>query len=112
MTSAEHDHRHRHRCADTGAGNRPASPTEERPMSTTYDPISKEYPNADPILRSAQMSLMHEALARAQYRERLAEAEHERLAVRVVAARRRHRRAARAAERARRLAGLAAARSL
>ncbi len=83
-------------------------------MSPThrYDPITKVRQYVDPILRSTQMSLMNEALARAQYRERLAEAEHERMAMRVVAARRHKRRAERAAQRARRLAGMAVARSV
>jgi hypothetical protein len=83
-------------------------------MSTILqnDPISTDRHYAEPILRSTQMSLMNEALARAQYRERLAEAEHERMAVRVLAARRHKRRAERAAQRARRLAGVAVARSL
>ena len=82
-------------------------------MSTThqYAPSTRY---VDPILRSSEMSmsLMTEALARAQHRQRLAEAEHERMALRVVAARRHERRAARAAQRARRLAGVALARPL
>ena len=83
-------------------------------MSTTnpYHPISTTRQYVEPILRSTQMSLMNEALARAQYRERLAEAEHERMALRVLAARRHQRRAVRAAQRARRLAGVAVARSV
>ena len=54
----------------------------------------------DPIVRSTHMLLISEALARAQYQQRLAEAEHERLALRVAAARRHQRRAERAASRA------------
>ena len=57
--------------------------------------------DVDPIVRSTEMSLMYEALARAQHSQRLAEAEQERLALRVVAARRHERRAARAARLAR-----------
>jgi hypothetical protein len=71
--------------------------------------------DVDPKLRSREMSLMYEALARAQHRQRVAEAEQERLAVRVVVARRHERRAARAARRAERVASrarLAAARAL
>lgn len=64
--------------------------------------------DVDPIVRSTEMSLMYEALARAQHSQRLAEAEQERLALRVVAARRHERRAARAARRA----SLAVARAL
>jgi hypothetical protein len=69
----------------------------------------------DPIVRSTHMILISEALARAQYQQRLAEAEHERLALRVAAVRRHQRRAERAARRAsraNRLAGVAAARAL
>ena len=43
------------------------------------------------------MSLLYEALARAQHSQRVAEAEQERLALLVLAARRHQRRAARAA---------------
>ncbi len=60
------------------------------------------------------MSLMYEALARAQHSQRVAEAKQERLALRFLAARRQERRAARAvrrAERATSRAGLAAARA-
>jgi hypothetical protein len=53
------------------------------------------------------MSLMYEALARAQHSQRVAEAEQERLALRVVAARRHERRAARAARRSARAASRA-----
>ncbi|MGH8840348.1 MAG: hypothetical protein ACRDVO_14000 [Jiangellaceae bacterium] len=69
----------------------------------------------DPIVRSTHMLLISEALARAQYQQRLAEAEHERLALRVAAARRHQRRAERAASRASRasrLASVSAARAL
>ena len=98
------------RRADKGTGNGPVLPTErENPMTTT----THRY--VDPIVRSTQMILMYEALARAQYQERLAEAEHERVALRVAAARRHQRRAERAARRAsraNRLASVAAARAL
>jgi hypothetical protein len=60
------------------------------------------------------MSLMYEALARAQHSQRIAEAKQERLALRFLAARRHARRAARAvrrAERAMSRASLAAARA-
>jgi hypothetical protein len=71
--------------------------------------------DVDPKLRSREMSLMYEALARAQHSQRVAEAEQERLARRLLAARRHERRAARAARRsarARSRASLAAARAL
>jgi hypothetical protein len=71
--------------------------------------------DVDPKLRSKEMSLMYEALARAQHSQRLAEAEQERLALRVVAARRHEHRAARAASRSARAASrasLAAVRAL
>jgi hypothetical protein len=53
--------------------------------------------DVDPKLRSREMSLLYEALARAQHSQRVAEAEQERLALLVLAARRHQRRAARAA---------------
>ncbi|NHC13278.1 hypothetical protein [Motilibacter deserti] len=53
------------------------------------------------------MSLMHEALARAQYSERLDEAEHVRRRLRHLAAAKANRRAERALSRARRLSALA-----
>jgi hypothetical protein len=52
-------------------------------------------------IRSTKMNLMHEDLARAQMAERLGEAQSERLARRLVAARRMSRRAERAALQAR-----------
>lgn len=57
-----------------------------------------------PLNRSSTLYLMNEALARAQSRERLKQAEHARLARDLAVARRRQRRAERAARRARRLA--------
>jgi hypothetical protein len=71
--------------------------------------------DVEPKLRSTEMSLMYEALARAQHSQRVAEADRERLALVVVAARRHERRAARAARRVERAASqahLAAARAL
>jgi hypothetical protein len=50
--------------------------------------------DVEPKLRSTEMSLMYEALARAQHSQRVAEADRERLALVVVAARRHERRAA------------------
>lgn len=64
---------------------------------------------ADPLLRSNEMSLMNEALARAHCLEQREYAERQRLALRVLAARRMEKRAARAAARARRLAAAAVA---
>ena len=71
--------------------------------------------DVEPKLRSTEMSLMHEALARAQHSQRVAEAEKERLALVAVAARRHERECARAARRVERAASrarLAAARAL
>jgi hypothetical protein len=65
--------------------------------------------HVEPMLRSTQMSLMNEALARAHCHEPNWVAENERRAVRLLVARRKERRAERAAQRARRLAALAAA---
>ena len=59
--------------------------------------------------RSTQMSLIHEALARARCQELVEEAARERLAVAVLPARREERRSRRAAARARRLADRASA---
>jgi Na+-transporting methylmalonyl-CoA/oxaloacetate decarboxylase gamma subunit len=69
----------------------------------------------EPKLRSREMNLMHEELARAQHSQRVAEAEQERLAIVAVAAHRHERRVARAARRVERAASrarLAAARAL
>jgi hypothetical protein len=57
--------------------------------------------------RNLEMQLMPEAMARAQMRERLQEAEHERVALRVLRARRLQRRAERASLRARRALAMA-----
>lgn len=57
-----------------------------------------------PVNRSSTVFLMNEALARAHSRERLKQAEHERMVRGLVVARRSQRRAERAARRARRLA--------
>ncbi|WP_433892320.1 hypothetical protein [Streptomyces sp. CA-111067] len=57
--------------------------------------------------RNLEMQLMPEALARAHMQQRLAEAEHERRSLRLVAARRLQRRAERASLRARRALALA-----
>jgi hypothetical protein len=57
--------------------------------------------------RNLEMQLMPEALARAQMQQRLADAERERRALRLLAARRLQRRAERAAQRARRALAMA-----
>ena len=75
----------------------------------TFEPLipaGNTYPRTHPD-RSIAMSLMHEALARAQHSERLDEAEHVRRRLRYLAAAKAQRRAERAASRARRLSALA-----
>jgi len=75
----------------------------------TFEPVSparNSYLHAQTD-RSNAMSLMHEALARAQHSERLDEAEHVRRRLRYLAAAKAQRRAERAASRARRLSALA-----
>lgn len=57
-----------------------------------------------PVNRSSTVFLIHEALARAHSRERLQQAERERMARDLLAAQRLQRRAERAAHRARKLA--------
>jgi hypothetical protein len=71
--------------------------------------IDRPRPGFTSTSRSTDMSFIHEALARAHSQQLLGEAERERMARRLVAARRRERRAERAAQRASRLARLASA---
>lgn len=63
----------------------------------------------EPMLRSNQMSLMNEALARAHCHQHDWVPENDRRAVRLLIARRKEKRAERAAQRARRLAAVAVA---
>ncbi|MFD3451583.1 hypothetical protein ACFWVC_05330 [Streptomyces sp. NPDC058691] len=74
--------------------------TSERPAPTADAPTARQN-------RNLEMQLMPEALARAHMQERLYEAEHERMALRVLTARRLQRRAERASMRARRALAMA-----
>lgn len=83
----------------------PAHP-EQVPMNPAVLDIPARAHSA-PQNRSTQMQLIPEAMARAQMRDRLNEAESERTAVRLIRARRLQRRAERASLRARRALALA-----
>jgi hypothetical protein len=76
-------------------------------LSATDTLIRRNDAEASYQNRNHQMHLMQEALARAQYQDRLSEAESERRARRLVRARRLQRRAERASLRARRAIALA-----
>jgi hypothetical protein len=76
-------------------------------LSATDTLIRRNDAEASCQNRNHQMHLMQEALARAQYQDRLSEAESERRARRLVRARRLQRRAERASLRARRAIALA-----
>ncbi|NJP42415.1 hypothetical protein [Actinacidiphila epipremni] len=94
-----------------GTIDRPAThdPMNQAPMTPTR---LEQTPRTSDALASTQnrnhdMQLMPEALARAHMQQRLQEAEHERRASRLIAARRLQRRAERASLRARRALALA-----
>lgn len=82
--------------------------------SPTHEPIGSATPNVTITgandsrqNRTREMQLIPEAMARAHMHERLREAEAEQQAVRLVVARRMHRRAERASMRARRALAMA-----
>ncbi|MDI9883548.1 hypothetical protein QMZ92_03805 [Streptomyces sp. HNM0645] len=103
--------------AHPGTVDRPLKhdPQKQAPMtSSTSEPSGSATPyvttigaNASRQNRTREMQLIPEALARAHMHERLREAEAERRAMRLVAARRMHRRAERASLRARRALAMA-----
>lgn len=84
-------------------------PKNQAPMTPTLNELPARTSDAlaSHQNRNLEMQLMPEALARAHMQQRLAEAEHERRAVRLVAARRLQRRAERATLRARRALAMA-----
>ena len=84
-------------------------PMNQAPMTPamTELPVRTSDAYASHQNRNLEMQLMPEALARAHMQQRLAEAEHERRSVRLLAARRLQRRAERASLRARRALALA-----
>ncbi|RLV81831.1 hypothetical protein [Streptomyces rapamycinicus] len=81
-------------------------PKMTQPVSETPAPDTSRAPEARQN-RNREMQLMQEALARAHMHDRLQEAESERQAVRLAAARRMQRRAERASLRARRALAMA-----
>ncbi|BAU85909.1 hypothetical protein [Streptomyces laurentii] len=101
----------------TGTIDRPLThdPQKQAPMTPTpHEPAGSATPDVslNGAMRSRQnrtreMQLIPEALARAHMRDRLREAEAERQAVRLVAARRMQRRAERVSMRARRALAMA-----
>ncbi|MEU7021979.1 hypothetical protein AB0C52_03735 [Streptomyces sp. NPDC048717] len=100
----------------TGTIDRPLThdPQKQAPMTTPHEPAGSATPDVslNGAMRSRQnrtreMQLIPEALARAHMRDRLREAEAERQAVRLVAARRMQRRAERVSLRARRALAMA-----
>jgi hypothetical protein len=94
-----------------GTIDRPAThdPMNQAPMTPTR--LEQTARTSDALAstqnRNHDMQLMPEALARAHMQQRLSEAEHERRASRMIAARRLQRRAERASLRARRALALA-----
>jgi hypothetical protein len=78
------------------------NPSTDNPSTRPESGANDERQN-----RNLEMQLMPEALARAQYQGRIQEAEQERRAVRLIAARRMQRRAERAQLRARRALAMA-----
>lgn len=84
-------------------------PQKQAPMPQSPHDITAPASDADTSRqnRNLEMQLLPEALARAQMRQRLHEAEHEQRAVRLLNARRLQRRAERASMRARRALAMA-----
>ncbi|GAA3391193.1 hypothetical protein [Streptomyces roseoviridis] len=105
------------RTTRTGTIDRPLTldPQKQAPMtSSAHEPSGSATPdvsisgaNRSRQNRTREMQLIPEALARAHMRDRLREAEAERQAVRLVAARRMQRRAERVSMRARRALAMA-----
>jgi hypothetical protein len=85
----------------------PMKPSTHEPAGSATQTFTTSGANDSRQNRTREMQLIPEALARAQMRERLHEAERERLAVRLMAARRMQRRAERASLRARRALAMA-----
>jgi hypothetical protein len=85
------------------------NPKNQAPMTSTFGelPARASDTPAPHQNRNLEMQLMPEALARAHMQRRLQEAEHERRALRLLAARRLQRRAERASLRARRALAMA-----
>jgi hypothetical protein len=85
----------------------PMKPSTSEPVGSAIPDVITTGANASRQNRTREMQLIPEAMARAHMRERLHEAERERQAARLLAARRMQRRAERASRRARRALAMA-----
>ncbi|MET7379419.1 hypothetical protein ABZT08_11415 [Streptomyces sp. NPDC005526] len=85
----------------------PMKPSTSEPAGSATEDVTTTGANASRQNRTREMQLIPEALARAHMHERLREAEQDRRAVRLAAARRMQRRAERASRRARRALAIA-----
>ncbi|MXM65241.1 hypothetical protein GR925_17760 [Streptomyces sp. HUCO-GS316] len=85
----------------------PMKPSTQEPVGSALEDVTTSGAIDSRQNRTREMQLIPEALARAHMRDRLREAEQERRAARLVAARRMQRRAERASLRARRALALA-----
>ncbi|MER8222946.1 hypothetical protein ABTZ58_20650 [Streptomyces sp. NPDC094143] len=85
----------------------PMKPSPDEPAGSATQDFTTNGAMDSRQNRTRQMQLIPEAMARAHMRERLDEAERDRQAVRLVAARRMQRRAERASRRARRALAMA-----
>ncbi|WP_455356044.1 hypothetical protein [Streptomyces sp. SYSU K217416] len=85
----------------------PMTPSTREPSGSATSDVTTIGANASRQNRTREMQLIPEALARAHMHERLREADAERQAVRLVAARRMQRRAERVSMRARRALAMA-----
>ncbi|MET8974513.1 hypothetical protein ABZX85_02750 [Streptomyces sp. NPDC004539] len=85
----------------------PMKPSVSEPVGSAHSDVTTSGANDSRQNRTREMQLIPEALARAHMHERMQEAERERQAVRLVAARRMQRRAERASRRARRALAMA-----
>ncbi|GAB2725328.1 hypothetical protein [Streptomyces bullii] len=85
----------------------PMKPSTHEPAGSATEDFTTSGANDSRQNRTREMQLIPEAMARAHMHERLREAERDRQAVRLVAARRMQRRAERASRRARRALAMA-----
>ncbi|GHE80669.1 hypothetical protein ACWDSD_29705 [Streptomyces spiralis] len=85
----------------------PMKPSTSEPAGSATEDVTTTGANDSRQNRTREMQLIPEAMARAHMHERLREAEQERQAMRLVAARRMQRRAERASLRARRALAMA-----
>lgn len=85
----------------------PMTLSAQEPVRSATEDLTTNGANDSRQKRTREMQLIPEALARAQMRDRLHEAQQERRAARLVTARRMQRRAERASQRARRALAMA-----